>query len=147
MEELNFLFKELFLGHMSLPAQTVLANIAITETCTLAQEADLFFMTTQRFAPDMLVPTHSHKPPGAGVSPGGRRTTADNRISPVLCYFHACFGVMAKKMPLPMQLIKQREMLGPALSSGCEHGHERTATVHQRLDVNSSVTPGPKGAF
>ena len=61
-EEPNFLFIELFLRHMPPHVQTALANTVITEPRALAEEADRFFLATQRFAPDVLAPTRSFTP-------------------------------------------------------------------------------------
>ena len=78
-EEPNFLF----------------ANTAITEPRALAEEADWFFLATQRFAPEVLAPTRSGTFPGTGMPPG--RTGADvSDSSPGLCYYHARYGAKAK---------------------------------------------------
>ena len=61
-EEPNFIFIELFLRHMPPHVQTALANTVITEPRALAEEADRFFLATQRFAPDVLAPTRFHAP-------------------------------------------------------------------------------------
>ena len=55
-EEPNFLFMEVFLQHMLPQVRTALAGARITEPCTLAEEADQFFLATQTFVPEVLAP-------------------------------------------------------------------------------------------
>ncbi|KAJ8399523.1 hypothetical protein AAFF_G00409340 [Aldrovandia affinis] len=58
-----FLFMELFLRNMPTRVQVALANTTITEPRALAEEADRFFLATQRPSPDLLAPTISAPPP------------------------------------------------------------------------------------
>ncbi|XP_077395136.1 uncharacterized protein LOC144031658 [Festucalex cinctus] len=53
-EEPNFLFIELFLRHMPPHVQTALANTTISEPRALAEEADRFFLATQRYNHEVL---------------------------------------------------------------------------------------------
>lgn len=100
-EEPNFLFIELFLRHMPPHVQTALANTVITEPRALAEEADRFFLATQRFATEVLAPTRSYAPPGRDRLSSRDPVAADTRASPGMCYFHARFGAKAKRCRSP----------------------------------------------
>lgn len=97
----NFLFIELFLRHMPPHVQTALANTSITEPRALAEEADRFFLATQRFAPDVLAPTRSYTRAGSSAPLGGGHASTDSLTAAGLCYFHARFGAKAKKCRSP----------------------------------------------
>lgn len=100
-EEPNFLFIELFLRHMPPHVQTALANTSITEPRALAEEADRFFLATQRMAPEFMAPARSFLPSGPGASPGKDHSTTDRRSSSGCCYFHSRFGAKAKRCRPP----------------------------------------------
>lgn len=97
-EEPNFLFMELFLRHMPQPVRTALANTTITEPRALAEEADRFFLATQRNSPEVLAPMRSYNPHSRDTLTG--RAT-DSQASGGMCYFHSRFGAKAKKCRAP----------------------------------------------
>lgn len=92
-----FLFMELFLRHMPPRVQTALANTTITEPRALAEEADRFFLATQRSVPEVLAPTLDSPPPWHRMGAGG----SDRQGSSGLCFFHARFGAKAKRCRSP----------------------------------------------
>ncbi|KAJ8401706.1 hypothetical protein AAFF_G00376770 [Aldrovandia affinis] len=65
-----FLFMELFLRNMPTRVQVALANTTITEPRALAEEADRFFLATQRPSPDLLAPTISAHRQSIAQRPG-----------------------------------------------------------------------------
>lgn len=102
-EEPNFLFIELFLRHMPPHVRTALANTTTTDPRALAEEADLFFLATQRPTPERLTPLHDRHPDTAPPDAGRRRPTPEPGDG--LCYFHARFGAKAKKCRPPCKYV------------------------------------------
>ena len=117
-EEPNFLFIELFLRHMPPRVQTALANTSITEPRALAEEADRFFLATQRSTPELLAPTRSFPPdqhadpevlaPTRSYAPTGRDVQTKKGLASAIggsssgmCYYHARFGAKASKCRSP----------------------------------------------
>ena len=100
-EEPNFLFIELFLRHLPPHVQTALANTTITEPRALAEEADRFFLATQRYAPEVLAPARSYAPPGGSVPTSRGPGAADSHTGTGMCYFHERFGAKAKRCRSP----------------------------------------------
>ena len=94
-EEPNFLFMELFLQHMPPQVRTALAGTRITEPRALAEEANLFFLAAQCFAPEVLAPTRSAHPPDNDRLANRAPVAAEGRASTGMCYFHARFGAKA----------------------------------------------------
>ena len=97
----DFLFMELFLRHMPARVQTALANTAITEPRALAEEADRFFLATQRFGPEVLAPTRSYAPTGGDAAVRRGLAAADGGAGSGMCYYHARFGAKATKCRPP----------------------------------------------
>lgn len=97
-----FLFMELFLRNMPAGVQVALANTTITGPRALAEEADRFFLATQRPSPDLLAPAVSAAPPVYRSAARDYAATQDQRGATAgLCFFHARFGTKAKQCRPP----------------------------------------------
>ncbi|KAJ8412812.1 hypothetical protein AAFF_G00117630 [Aldrovandia affinis] len=87
-----FLFMELFLRNMPTRVQVALANTTITEPRALAEEADRFFLATQRPSPDLLAPTISAPPPVYRTAARDNYMPPDQRGATAgLCFYHSRF--------------------------------------------------------
>ncbi|KAJ8389882.1 hypothetical protein AAFF_G00113510 [Aldrovandia affinis] len=97
-----FLFMELFLRNMPTRVQVALANTTITEPRALAEEADRFFLATQRPSPDLLAPTISAPPPVYRTAARDNYMPPDQRGATAgLCFYHSRFGTKAKQCRSP----------------------------------------------
>ncbi|XP_061688183.1 uncharacterized protein LOC133507275 [Syngnathoides biaculeatus] len=134
-EEPNYIFMELFLRHMPPHVQTALANSTATEPRALAEEADCFFLATQRFSPEMLAATCSYSPPGAGVasSRGPIPTTA---MLAQACATSTPVSVRNEEVRRPLQLRRVGKRQSP-----------RSVAARKRQSPHSAaaVSVGSKG--
>ncbi|KAJ8358411.1 hypothetical protein AAFF_G00441800 [Aldrovandia affinis] len=72
--------------------QVALANTTITEPRALAEEADRFFLATQRPSPDLLAPTISAPPPVYRTAARDNSMPPDQRGATAgLCFYHSRF--------------------------------------------------------
>ncbi|KAJ8383472.1 hypothetical protein AAFF_G00220680 [Aldrovandia affinis] len=72
--------------------QVALANTTITEPRALAEEADRFFLATQRPSPDLLAPTISAPPPVYRTAARDNYMPPDQRGATAgLCFYHSRF--------------------------------------------------------
>ncbi|KAJ8386463.1 hypothetical protein AAFF_G00169330 [Aldrovandia affinis] len=82
--------------------QVALANTTITEPRALAEEADRFFLATQRPSPDLLAPTISAPPPVYRTAARDNYMPPDQRGATAgLCFYHSRYGTKAKQCRSP----------------------------------------------
>ena len=129
-EEPNFLFMELFLRHMPPHVQTALANTAITEPRALAEEANRFFLATQRFTHEVLA-HHAVAPPLVEACYLAEAPWLPTAAPALACVISMHASARKRRGAVPPATTRQREAPRPALSSGRECGHIQPAPVHQ----------------
>ncbi|KAJ8394428.1 hypothetical protein AAFF_G00046390 [Aldrovandia affinis] len=89
--------------------QVALANTTITEPRALAEEADRFFLATQRPSPDLLAPTISAPPPVYRTAARDNSMPPDQRGATAgLCFYHSRFGTKAKQCRSPATSIQRK---------------------------------------
>ncbi|KAJ8389517.1 hypothetical protein AAFF_G00119070 [Aldrovandia affinis] len=101
--------------------QVALANTTITEPRALAEEADRFFLATQRPSPDLLAPTISAPPPVYRTAARDNSMPPDQRGATAgLCFYHSRFlcdtGAQRSVIPASEMDIMSREH-GPQLAT------------------------------